>query len=42
MGAFLGGLAGVKINEKVKSESVQLGFSILVIIIALSLIWSQL
>jgi uncharacterized membrane protein YfcA len=42
IGAFLGGLAGVKMNEKVKAESVQLGFSILVILIALSLIWSQL
>jgi len=40
-GAFIGGVFGVKINEKVKGESVQLGFSVLVILIALSLIWSQ-
>lgn len=40
-GAFIGGAFGVKVNEKVKDESVQLGFSILVILIALSLIWSQ-
>lgn len=40
-GAFLGGMLGVKINDKVDENIVQFGFSILVIVIALSLIWSQ-
>jgi uncharacterized protein len=41
-GAFIGGIYGVKFIEKVKGKSIQLGFSVLVIFIALSLIWSQL
>lgn len=41
-GAFIGGVFGVKLHEKVQGKSVQLGFSILMIFIALSLIWSQL
>lgn len=42
IGAFLGGLAGVKLNKKAKGSSVQFGFSIMVIIIALSMIWNLL
>lgn len=37
-GAFAGGIIGVKINEKVKGENVQKGFSFLVIAIAIALI----
>lgn len=39
-GAFVGGIAGVKINRRVKGENVQKGFSILVIGIAAALILS--
>lgn len=41
IGAFIGGVLGVKFTEKVDASIVQIGFSILVILIALSLIWSQ-
>lgn len=40
VGAFAGGLLGVKLNKKVNASRVQLGFSILVIVIAISMIWS--
>lgn len=40
MGAFAGGILGVKLNQNVKGSRVQLGFSIMVIIIAISMIWS--
>ncbi len=40
IGAFAGGFIGVKLNKKVSSSRVQLGFSILVIIIALSMAWN--
>lgn len=39
-GAFVGGILGVKINEKVKGENVQKGFSLLVICIAIALLIS--
>ncbi len=40
IGAFAGGLYGVKLNRKVAADRVQLGFSIMVIFIALVLLWS--
>lgn len=39
IGAFAGGFFGVKLNKKASASRVQLGFSILVILIALSMIW---
>lgn len=39
-GAFVGGIAGVKINRSVKGENVQKGFSLLVIAIAIALVLS--
>ena len=39
IGAFLGGFYGVKLNEQLAANSIQLGFSILVIAIAFSMIW---
>ncbi len=42
VGAFAGGLLGVKLNKKVSARHVQLGFSILVIVIAITMIWSLL
>ncbi|PKD45203.1 sulfite exporter TauE/SafE family protein [Rhodohalobacter barkolensis] len=38
MGAFVGGFFGVKLNKKASADRVQLGFSILVIAIAISMI----
>lgn len=40
VGAFAGGLAGVRLNKKVKPDRIQLGFSIMVIVIALSMLWN--
>lgn len=42
LGAFTGGIFGVKLNKKVKASSVQMGFSVMVIIIAISMIWNLL
>ncbi len=42
IGAFLGGFYGVKLNKKATTSRVQMGFSILVIAIALSMIWNLL
>jgi uncharacterized protein len=39
-GAFAGGFAGVKLNKKVSPSTVQIGFSLLVVVIALSLIYN--
>jgi len=39
IGAFFGGFYGVKLNKKAEASRVQLGFSILVIVIAFSMIW---
>jgi uncharacterized protein len=39
IGAFLGGMYGVKLNRKIRARQIQLGFSVLVMIIALMLIW---
>jgi uncharacterized protein len=40
IGAFFGGFAGVKLSEKASASNVQGGFSILVIVVALSLIYN--
>jgi len=39
IGAFIGGFYGVKLNKKATASRVQLGFSFLVVAIALSMIW---
>lgn len=40
VGAFFGGFAGVKLNESVSTSKVQGGFSLLVIIVAITLIYN--
>ncbi|WP_069132611.1 sulfite exporter TauE/SafE family protein [Rhodohalobacter halophilus] len=42
IGAFIGGFYGVKLNKRASASRVQLGFSILVIAIAFSMIWKLL
>ena len=42
VGAFFGGFYGVKLNKKAPAGRVQMGFSVLVIAIALSMIWNLL
>lgn len=42
VGAFFGGFFGVKLNKKTTANRVQMGFSVLVIAIALSMIWNLL
>lgn len=39
IGAFFGGLYGVRLNRNVQNRHIQLGFSILVVIVALFMIW---
>lgn len=42
LGAFAGGFYGVKLNKKATASRVQMGFSIMVVAIALSMIWNLL